>query len=85
MRLPWPAVTDAPAILARLLLDLEAGQADTALLRRARETVTRLHSAQAYSYSQIRSVPPGDDEIRDLLLRQGRLLLDSLLAGKGGS
>lgn len=75
---------DAPAVLAQLLLDLQDG-ADTdevaTVVHEAREAAQSVHDAPGYEPlrrdAATQDLPP-DDDLRDVLLRRGFLLLDAL-------
>ena len=73
---------DPPGVLARTLLALESGQPDeslTELIRATRQKMLEVHNASAYG--SIRDGGSPDVEAaRGRLIRQGRLLLDRLLA-----
>lgn len=73
---------DPTGVLARALISLQSGEAspETAdLIRKAQVQMLEAHNAPAYS--ALRSDPPPDTEmVRRTLIRQGRLLLDTLLA-----
>ena len=78
--------SDTSALLARLLLDLEGedlSPPETHLLQQVREKMETIH--RAGPYAGLSDVIPDVDEARGVLLRQGLLLLDALLAQKDES
>jgi hypothetical protein len=76
---------DPTGVLARALISLQSGEvsSETAdLTRKAQIQMLEVHNAPAYS--ALRSDPPPDAEaVRRTLIRQGRLLLDTLLGQRG--
>jgi exonuclease SbcD len=87
----WPAADlhalaatpDAPGVLARLVLGLDAGRLDAGQERLIAELSARageVHRATPYQLLADPSPPP--DELRALARRQAMLLLDTLLAQK---
>ncbi len=76
---------DPTGVLARALISLQSGESsrETAeLIRKAQTQMLEVHAAPAYSALRTDS-PPGAEEVRRTLIRQGRLLLDTLLAQRG--
>ena len=77
-----------PGLLARLLLDLESGSLLpeppelTELLNQVHEKTTLLDQTRPYAPIYPDDRPARPDQARDMLLKQGRLLLDALLAQK---
>lgn len=77
--------TDPPGVLAQLLLDLEDGAVPEELDRSMREALERIRRANAYQpLRRSAETPdvPEEEERRELLRRQGLLLLDELVAQK---
>ena len=76
---------DPTGVLARTLIALQSGEPsrETAdLIRKAHGQMLDVHAAPAYS--GLRSdAPPDAEDVRRTLIRQGRLLLDTLLAQRG--
>lgn len=73
---------DPTGVLARTLLALQSGEdpRETAdLIRKAQAEMLEVHNAPAYGALRIDS-PPDGEMVRRTLIRQGRLLLDTLLA-----
>jgi DNA repair protein SbcD/Mre11 len=77
---------DAPAILARLALAIEAGELTAEqedLLRKATRAATEVHGARAYAaVSDTTGATPRAETAREVLREHSLLLLDSLLAQK---
>lgn len=73
---------DPTGVLARTLLSLQSNgssQETADLIRKAHARMMEVHNAPAYS--GLRSdAPPTPEQARETLIRQGRLLLDTLLA-----
>lgn len=87
----WPAADlnalaatpDAPGVLARLVLGLDAGTLDAHQVRLVAELSARAGDVhRATPYQLIADPLPPPDELRALARRQAMLLLDTLLAQK---
>lgn len=87
----WPAADlraladapDAPGVLARLILAMDAGVLDSGqeqLMAELSARVAEVHRARPYQL--LGDPPPAPDEVRALATRQALLLLDTLLAQK---
>ncbi len=78
---------DPTGVLARALISLQSSDAarETAeLIRKAQTQMLEAHNAPAYSALRGDS-PPDAEEVRRTLIRQGRLLLDTLMAQRSPS
>ena len=76
---------DPTGVLARSLILLQSGDSsrETAeLICKAQAQMQEVHAAPAYSGLRSDS-PPDAEDVRRTLIRQGRLLLDTLLAQRG--
>ncbi|MHB8900098.1 MAG: metallophosphoesterase family protein [Thermoguttaceae bacterium] len=76
---------DPTGALARVLLRLQSGQVSaetTDLVRKAQVQMLEVHQAAAYNPLRGDAAPDGA-HVRQALIRQGRLLLDTLLAQRG--
>jgi exonuclease SbcD len=87
----WPAADlnalaatpDAPGVLARLVLGLDAGTLDTGQERLVAELSARAGEVhRATPYQLLADPVPSPDALRALARRQAMLLLDTLLAQK---
>lgn len=76
---------DPTGVLARALIGLQSGDSSPEiadLIRKAQSQMVEVHTAPAYSGLRGDS-PPDAEDVRRTLIRQGRLLLDTLLAQRG--
>ncbi len=78
---------DAPAVLAKLILEIQEGvpsESGARLLNEAQQRLSQVHRARPYAPLQPfeSDAPPDGEMTRDLLHRQALLLLDTLLAQK---
>lgn len=76
---------DPTGVLARTLLALQSGDSSGEigdLVRKAHTQMLEVHNASAYSALRT-DLPPDAEQVRRTLIRQGRLLLDTLLAQRG--
>jgi hypothetical protein len=81
--------SDPPGVLAEVLLKIETGEISDEdaqeLLRRASKATSTVHESSRYEplrHDSETREPPGREDLRSMLYKQGLLLLDELHAGR---